>query len=143
MFGYLGAMCKFLMIDDGEVDMFIVDKMLDRYDLFSDKTYNLDAENAINKIESDIDDESKLPDVIFLDLMMPFSGQKFLERFSKLYPAIRKTIDIFVVTSSVNPASKLVGEPYSFVKGFFVKPLSRQTLTGVYSACVGEAVTAL
>src|SRR6187399_989882 len=120
-------MCKFLMIDDGEVDLYIVDKMLERDNLFPHKTYSLDAENAINKLASDANDESKLPDVIFLDLMMPFSGQRFLERFNELYKGIRKTIDIFVVTSSVNPASKLVGEPYPFVKGFFIKPVSRQT----------------
>ena len=122
------------MIDDGEVDIYIIDKMLERDNLFPHKTYSLDAENAINKIASDVDDESKLPDVIFLDLMMPFSGQRFLERFNEVYQDIRKTIDIFVVTSSVNPESRLIGEPYSFVKGFFVKPLSRQTLTALYSA---------
>lgn len=125
-------MNKLLVIDDCEIDHFIMDRLLGAHGLFAGKELCFDAEEAINKMEDDWLDESKLPDVIFLDLFMPgFNGFNFLERFRKLYPAIEKTIHIFVMSCSINPADKINAEKYPFVKGFFVKPVSVHTLKNI------------
>jgi len=92
----------------------------------------MDAEDAINQLEDNCHEESKLPDVIFLDLGMPeFNGFDFLERFRKLYPAIEKTIHIFITTCSINPADKKKSENYPFVKGFLRKPLNMDVLCDI------------
>jgi len=122
-------MSKLLVIDDCEVHHFIIDKMLERYGLFEEKEVSFDAEAAINQLEEDSRDESKLPDVIFLDLVMPgFDGFNFLERFKKLYPTIQKTIHLFVVSCSIHPSDKAKSERYEFVEGFILKPVSMHTL---------------
>ena len=83
-------------------------------------------------MEDDCLDESKLPDVIFLDLFMPgFNGFNFLDRFRKLYPAIDKTIHIFIISCSINPADKINAEKYPFVKGYFLKPVNMNTLKNI------------
>lgn len=125
-------MSKLLVIDDCKTSHFIIDKMLGKYGLFPGKELSFDAESAINQLEDDCLDESKLPDIIFLDLTMPdFTGFNFLERFKKLYPAIEKTIHIFILTCSINPADKIKSEQYSFVKGFIIKPVSMNTLKNI------------
>jgi CheY-like chemotaxis protein len=122
-------MSKLLVIDDCETDHFIIDRLLGFYGLFPGKELCFDAEMAISRMEDDCIDESKLPDVIFLDLFMPeFNGFNFLERFTKLYSAIEKTIHIFVMSCSINPADKIKAEQFPFVKGFFVKPVSIDAL---------------
>jgi len=127
-------MSKLLVIDDCETDHFIMDRLLRMHGLFPGKELCFDAEAAINQMEVDCPDESKLPDVIFLDLFMPeFNGFNFLDRFRKLYPAIEKTIHIFIMTCSINPADKINAEKYPFVKGYFVKPVSMNTLKNISS----------
>jgi len=125
-------MSKLLVIDDCETDRFIMDKMLGMHGLFPGKELCFNAEMAINQLEDDCIDESKLPDVIFLDLFLPeFNGFDFLDRFRKLYAAIEKTIHIFVITCSINPADKIKAEEYPFVKGYYVKPVTMDALKNI------------
>jgi len=122
------------MIDDSELDQFILDKLMAKYNLFRHKQFCYDAESAINEIEKNLLDHQKLPDVIFLDLIMPhFDGFDFLERFSKLYPVMNKIIDIFIITSSIDPRDRKKSEKYHFVKKVLVKPLNCGILTNIYA----------
>jgi len=128
------SMSKLLVIDDSMIDQMIINRMLDRHGLFPAKEFSSDGESAINEIEENHVDESKLPDVIFLDLVMPeFSGFNFLERFKELYPAIKKTIHIFVITCSIHPKDRTEAEQYPFVKDYLIKPVSIETLTNINS----------
>jgi len=125
-------MNKLLVIDDCATDHFIMDRMLGLHGLFPGKELCFDAKAAINQMEDDRFDERKLPDVIFLDLFLPeFNGFDFLERFRKLYNAIEKTIHIFVITCSINPADKIKAEAYPFVKGYYVKPVTMDALKSI------------
>ena len=126
-------MCKLLLIDDSQLDQLILEKLMGKYELFTDKEFSFDAESAIAQLEKNKSDHEKLPDVIFLDLSMPnFDGFDFLHRFNQLYPKIGKNIDIFVITSSVDPKDKLRSIQYRFVKGVLIKPLNRVILSNIY-----------
>ncbi len=125
-------MSKLLVIDDCEIHHFIMDKMLENAGIFDDREKSFDARSVIDQLETDRLDEDKLPDVIFLDLMMPgFNGFDFLERFKKLQQYLAKTIHIFVFTCSINPTDKTKADRYTFIKGFVVKPMSMQTLNSI------------
>jgi len=125
-------MSKLLVIDDCETDRFIMDRMLGMQGLFPGNELCFNARVAIDQLEDDSIDESKLPDIIFLDLFLPeFNGFDFLERFRKLYAAIEKTIHIFVITCSINPADKIKAEQYPFVKGYYVKPVTMDALKSI------------
>ncbi len=120
------------MIDDCEVHHFIMDKMLANAGIFDEREKSFNAEMAINQLEKDRLHEDKLPDIIFLDLVMPgFNGFDFLERFKKLQPFLVKTIHILVFTCSIHPADKTKTENYSFVENLFIKPVSKQTLNDI------------
>ena len=127
------VMCRVLIIEDNEIDRFILKKMISHYGLFHHIQYSSDACAAIDQIEEDRFDDDKLPDIIFLDLVIPvFNGFDFLERFKKLYTGIKKPVDIYAMTAAIDPANMLRLQTYPFVKDVFIKPLTSAVLNDLY-----------
>lgn len=119
------------------MDQLIMDKMISHYDLFHHKTSTSDALSAINEIEKHQFEDDELPDVIFLDLLMPgFNGFDFLEKFRRVYSRVNKTIDIFVITASIDPADLSKAGSYSFVKDIIIKPVKSEILADIYAKCL-------
>jgi two-component SAPR family response regulator len=126
---------KLIIIDDEPIQHFILDRMLGRY--FSsekDGTMHSDSGTVIldflNKHKNNADE---LPDIIFLDLHMPImNGWDFLERFKKIRKEISKSINIYVISSSIDPVDISRSKRYSFVKDYIVKPVTLPMLTKIF-----------
>lgn len=126
-------MCKLLMIDDNHIEHLILQRMLESYKLFNNTEHSLSAKVVIDDIKKNSSDADNLPDIIFLDLQMPeFNGWDFLNKFKKLYPLLKKKIDVFILSSSINPEDELKTQEYPFVKAFFSKPMKKDTLINLY-----------
>lgn len=126
-------MCKLLMIDDNHIEHLIMQRMLESYKLFNNTEHSLSAKVVIDDIKKNSSDADNLPDIIFLDLQMPeFNGWDFLNKFKKLYPLLKKKIDVFILSSSINPEDELKTQEYPFVKAFFSKPMKKDTLINLY-----------
>ncbi len=122
-------MSKVVMIDDNQMEHLIMQKMCDRYELLPDLTHCDDGREILEFLKKNQAKPEELPDIIFLDLNMPqFSGWQFLDQFKKLYPFIKKTINIYIFSSSVDKADKLRSKLYPFVKDFYQKPIKRENL---------------
>lgn len=127
-------MVNFLMIDDNPIEHLIIQKMFDKFHLFPDAVHSLDARVSMNLFENYYSDTEILPDVIFLDLNMPcYSGWDFLYDFERLYKQIKKTIDIYIISSSVDPSDKMLADKYDFVKTCISKPVKAETLLDLHS----------
>lgn len=127
-------MVNFLMIDDNPIEHLIIQKMFDKSHLFPDAVHSLDARVSMNLFENYYSDTEILPDVIFLDLNMPcYSGWDFLYDFERLYKQIKKTIDIYIISSSVDPSDKMLADKYDFVKTCISKPVKAETLLDLHS----------
>jgi CheY-like chemotaxis protein len=69
--------------------------------------------------------ELPMPDVIFLDLMMPvMDGFGFLNEFEKLNDDIKRNIKIVILTSSLNADDRFRSFKHRHVVEFISKPLS-------------------
>lgn len=121
-------MCKTLMIDDNPIEHLIMQKMFDKYQVFEDTAHTLDAALVINFLEENHGDMSLLPDLIFLDLNMPYSGWQFLADLENLMPALHKQPDVIIVSSSIDCRDKQRATEFASVKGFISKPLPKQML---------------
>ena len=106
-------------IDDDQLQIMInkilIQKIDSKFNIF---VFN-NAQDALEKII--LED----PQIIFLDLNMPvMNGWDFLDVLQ------RKNIklDVYILTSSVDPNDKKKAEKYENVKGFLTKPLSKETL---------------
>lgn len=126
-------MCKLLIIDDNPLEHLILESMLIDCDVFPSQSHSLDASATLSYIADNSSNETNLPDIIFLDLNMPnFSGFDFIKGFETLFPSLAKSIDIYIVSSSINPEDISKSKKYPFVKDYFVKPLKKNILVDLY-----------
>jgi two-component system, chemotaxis family, chemotaxis protein CheY len=122
-------MSKVFIIDDDSIHQRIAQIMIEKYNLFDSYKSYTDAQLALEFLENNKDNGEALPDVILLDLNMPvIDGWDFLDAFEQLYKTLKKTIKIFIVTSSVDEKDRLRSQSYSTVSGFISKPLSPEII---------------
>jgi len=127
-------MVNFLMIDDNPIEHIIMQKMFDKFHLFPNATHSLDGRLSMNLFTDHYTETEVLPDVIFLDLNMPgYSGWDFLYDFEKLHKKIQKSVDVYIISSSVDPKDKSLTDKYDFVKTFVSKPIKTETLLDLHS----------
>ena len=69
-------------------------------------------------------------DLMLLDLNMPvMDGWGFLREIEIVFPFLRKLPDLYVLTSSISPHDVARVRSISFVKDYYVKPLTREQFT--------------
>lgn len=128
-------MTQLLMIDDSQIEHLIVTKMLGKCAAFPGAWHSQDARASLHMLSRNLSCAEKLPDVILLDLSMPdFTGWDFLNAFQELSPKIPKAIDIYIYSSSIDPADKKLHLRYDFIKGHLSKPTQLLELSELYAS---------
>jgi CheY-like chemotaxis protein len=123
-----------LLIDDDEVSLFIVKKIIDKTGLPVMVTTKSDGALALNYLAAQLENNAVLPDIILLDINMPLlNGYEFLSAFSEL--SISKVIDIYVLSVTVFDEDVEMAKSFPAVKGFLSKPLSQEKFSLLLQAC--------
>jgi response regulator of citrate/malate metabolism len=123
---------KLVVIDDDPYFHFIVKKILNAHSDSTTVDYCYNGMLVINYIKEHLEDQSMLPDYIFVDLNMPiFNGFDFFRLYEELSLLIYKSIKIYVVSSCINP--KIIKEilHYPFISNYITKPMTKKVLEGV------------
>ena len=119
-------MSKLVLIDDEPIFHKIVQMTIKNSALSNQATYALDGEVVLDYLEEKGADSHSLPDYIFIDLYMPlFDGWDFLNRFQDIYKSLKKNINIYIVSSSINPHDIDRSKTYPFVTTFISKPVMK------------------
>ena len=122
------------MIDDNPMEHMIMQRLFDRYHLFPNVSHALGGQIIIDFLTENRANTVELPDIIFLDLNMPgFSGWDFLEQFERLYLSFKKSISIYILSSSICQDEKLRAKQYLFVRDFISKPIKKDRLELLYA----------
>jgi CheY-like chemotaxis protein len=117
------------VVDDDDVYQFIMERTIADSELVNMIKTFPNGKEAIQFLERAIGRPELLPEVILLDLSMPvMDGWEFLERYLLLKPRVGKTIHIYVVSSSINPADVERAKNISDVTDYVVKPISKEKL---------------
>jgi CheY-like chemotaxis protein len=113
------------IIDDDSIYKFTIIKTIESVNIAKKIHVFNDGEEGLRFLTNNIEKEDDLPDVIFLDLNMPYmDGWEFLEEFAQLKSKLPKEIVIYVVSSSVSELDIERAKEISDVAAYMVKPIT-------------------
>ena len=115
------------LIDDDKLSVKLVSLLIAKNESCEEIHPFFNARSALDELQKNCDNNSKLPDIILLDLNMPvMDGWQFLDEFVLL--PIKKEINIFIVTSSIDPVDIEMAKIYNTLKGYIMKPITSEKL---------------
>lgn len=120
---------KICVIDDDTIYQFTTKKIIEKAGITAEVSMFSDPEVALASFGSLDHPESQFPDIIFLDINMPFmDGWQFLNSFEPIQEKIQKKIHIFLVSSSVDEADTERASACKLLSGYIYKPFTREKL---------------
>lgn len=115
------------LVDDEDVFHWIVKKHIEKLDVSCEFMSFYNGDEAYQYLSSS---PEVVPDIMFVDLNMPVcDGWTFLKNYSDENK--EQDIDIYILSSSIDPRDQQKANEFSLVKGFISKPISNQFLTDV------------
>lgn len=120
------------IVDDDDIFVLLTNHVIKESNLFDNIQSFKNGKDAIDHLQQITTNEELLPEVIFLDLWMPvLDGWRFLEEYITIKPKIDKKINIYIVSSSVNPLDIERAKKASEVTGYIIKPVSKSHLSDI------------
>ncbi|ABZ95350.1 Receiver protein of a two-component response regulator [Leptospira biflexa serovar Patoc strain 'Patoc 1 (Ames)'] len=120
---------RICIIDDDKIYQFTTKKIIANAGITVEVLIFSDAENALSFFQEESDNVSQLPDIVFLDINMPFmDGWQFLEAVEPLLSKFPKPIRIYLVSSSVDDADTERAAKIPYVSGYIFKPFTKEKL---------------
>jgi CheY-like chemotaxis protein len=121
-----------MLIDDNELDNFINKKLLENEQFTTNVYVHQSAQAALEDLKALAATPDKLPQVIFLDIMMPgMDGFAFLAEFDKLQNEIKGKSKIIMLSTSESFKDLNRANQSRYVYKFLNKPLNKPVLDAI------------
>ncbi len=118
-----------LLIDDDRITNFLNETIIKSHGCCETIIVKTDGQKAIDFLKGITTDYAQCPELIFLDINMPYvNGWEFLELYKELPQELRSRITIVMLSSSMNKYDKERAEKMDEVAEFRNKPLTKNIL---------------
>ncbi len=123
-----------LLVDDDQVYLYLMNRVIKGLTDELEVNSFTDGEQAVQFLSLCSQENIKLPEVIFLDINMPFlDGWGFLAEFKKLKPKINDKVNIYMVSSSNREQDMKRAAEFEELTGYVVKPLEEDKLVEIFT----------
>ena len=120
------------LIDDDKIFQLTTSRTMQLAGLAENILQFDNGEDALRFLRENANEPDALPDVIFLFFNMPMvDGWMFLEDYSLMKDLLRKTITIYMVSSSIDPRDVRRAHSNENVMDYILKPVSREKLAEI------------
>ncbi len=121
-----------MLVDDNELDNFINKKLLENEKFTDTVLVHQSAQSALEELKKLENNPEHLPQIIFLDIMMPhMDGFGFLEEVNKLSEKIKKHSKIIMLSTSESFKDLNRANQSKYVYKFLNKPLNKMVLDAI------------
>ncbi|GGG16203.1 response regulator [Pontibacter amylolyticus] len=125
---------KVYIIDDDDISVYLTTMVLEEAGFAKEICTYTSADDALADLSFTV--PAPLPEVILLDLNMPFkSGWDFLDILRPYEATLKGKLDVFILTSSIAVSDKEQARNYPLVCGFLHKPLDEESVASIKRAC--------
>jgi CheY-like chemotaxis protein len=124
-----------LCIDDDPITIMLSKMVMTRAAYANEIVTAQNGEEALVYLDRLMNENSPIPDLIFLDLNMPImGGWEFLDAFSdEKYRSYFAKSKVIVLSSTIDPRDIEKSKSYEMVLDFMSKPISKELLELVKS----------
>ncbi|MEI7977970.1 MAG: response regulator [Bacteroidota bacterium] len=125
---------KFLLIDDDPLNNYLTKRVIKKVFQDAEIIEFTEPEIALTHLENNyLNNIVNEKIIVFLDINMPtMSGWEFLQKFEKYNETIKNQFDIFMFSSSINPADINRAKQDPMVIDFIEKPLEIEKLIKLF-----------
>ncbi len=122
-------MKNILLIDDEEINLFILQNLLRLSGIESEITFFNTSRKGINYLQNLVEKKDKFPDLILLDIEMPvMNGWDFLEDYKRINRSYTYESKVIIFTTSIVEQDIIRARSYEEVADFVNKPMTVEML---------------
>ncbi|MBC8766634.1 response regulator [Arenibacter sp. BSSL-BM3] len=130
----MGKIESSCIIDDDPIAIYGIKKSMKEIDFCNKIVIYNNGQDAIDGLNSMVEDGMELPSIILLDLNMPImDGWEFLDDFIKIPNCNTEKVTIYIISSSIDPRDIIKAKNYSLVSNYILKPIKSNDLLKLLS----------
>lgn len=118
-----------MIIDDNVIDLYIASRMITKNNFGKKVLSYSKAQDALDFLKENQDNEEALPQIIFVDIYMPIiSGFEFLNTYNEFPEKLKKHCDVYVISSTIDDYDIIRASTDVNIISFQVKPITKDFL---------------